>query len=191
LWDPPRRPEGDCRRGAVRAPGRDCSGRARKHARPAQPRPGAGHAAPGRAGRPARTAHAAFTGCRVGLGTRIDRAEAADDLRPRRLLRLTLLAPCEWPARRPLAQAPRVQRRERIRRGPHAAGRRVCFPDACFALHHRVLRTTHKAGRGLLSLRRNITSLCPAAQRMIRVQWTRIVSPLPVVFWSGAVWTCP
>ena len=52
------------------ASGRGCCGRARKQARPPQPRPDDGDTSPGRAGGPARTAHAALAGSSVTVEAR-------------------------------------------------------------------------------------------------------------------------
>ncbi len=128
------RPQALCRgvsRQRLQALCRGCSGRARKHARPPQPRPGAGHPAPERAGSPGarrkqRPPDSAWSSAHVSPARSRPVTAALHGS-----IRSTPHAPCEWPARRPLAQAPPVQRRERIRRGPHAAGRRECFPDAC------------------------------------------------------------
>lgn len=54
-----------------------------------------------------------------------------------------------------------------------------------------LLRRRHIVPIDALSCQRNTTSLFRPEQRMIRAQWSRNSFPLPVVFWSGSVWTRP
>ena len=75
----------------LQASSRGCYGRARKYARPPQPRHDARHHAPGRARlRRARTAHAASTGLGVEFGARIAGTVATGDRRPSRSIRSSL-----------------------------------------------------------------------------------------------------